>query len=277
MTYWLTGHARRPLLAMHAFFDESEGGGFVCMTGFISDEARWNTFTSDWVALLDKHGLRLVGLHTKDFMSANAPYTAFRNRSWSERAAILREFIQVVRKSVLFGISIGVDTKAFRDVTKPYRAKARKIDDPYDFCFVRILKHLVLSASKRGINEHIALVVDDNEAKSMAYYQHYRQVGQKDKELRNRICSIAFGDDRVILPLQAADMLAWITSQEMRKASPDWINSAFSSILVDENDELAIQYETEYWDEEECRGRLASTYLKVFSDPPASHSSEPHS
>ncbi len=266
MPIYPDGRVRRPTIVMHAFFDESSGKGskgFVCMTGFISDEARWNAFTSDWVALLDRHGLRDVGLHTKDFMAAKiAPYDRFESIGWHGRAELLRQFISIVRRDVLFGISIGVDSEPFKRLCKPFRARIRGADDPYQFCFVRILKRLVLAAEQRGFNRHIALMVDDNEQQSMAYYQHYRRIGQNHPDLRRRICYIAFGDDRVNLPLQAADMLAWITSQEMRKENPDWENSPFSEILLTPDPAVGIRYEQEYWNEEEINTRLAKTYAE---------------
>lgn len=87
---------------MFAYFDESgkfKDSQFICVAGFVSDEAHWNAYAQAWGELLETHNIR--ALHMRELMSFTGQFKGW-DREHAKKA--LAEFIQVIRQNVLIGL-----------------------------------------------------------------------------------------------------------------------------------------------------------------------------
>jgi len=85
------------------FFDDSDSfgsRGFVCLSGYVSDDPGWESFHKEWEALLRRHHLKR--LHTSDFLAGHGEYEEIRETTpYQNRVGIVREFIAVIQKHII--------------------------------------------------------------------------------------------------------------------------------------------------------------------------------
>jgi hypothetical protein len=194
-------------------------------------------------------------------LSASSEYEeAWKNSSYEDRLTIVREFIQVIQRHVLYGVTVGIDAVAFREVF----AEERKKPPPEEFCFYRVMRRAVercLIPAWQGMLP-LSLIFDDSEH-SMRFYSAYRAVRSRNVEVREAVCSITFADDRFIGALHAADLLACATVREQRRGDKAWDeHSPFRGLVQATTPVYGKLYEQEYWDEEEIR-KNRSEILKI--------------
>jgi hypothetical protein len=81
----------------------------------------------------------------------------------------------------------------------------------------------------------------------------FTKLRKKSQNLRDRLGSITFADDRFFQPMQAADLLACITLREQHRTHDAWSNEfgSFGSLLRAPNNFHGIVYLSELWGEEE--------------------------
>lgn len=207
----------------------------------MSDDAGWDSFDREWRILLAKYGIGR--LHTSDFLNGHAEYKGLA----VDRRLAISEFIEIIQKHVLCGISIGVDAASYRFILAGEHKKA----PPEDFCFFRVVRRAAgrcVSRDWEGRGLPLSLVFDDSEAHSMRFYGAYRKLRQRSPALREAVCSISFADDRFYTPLQAADLLACATVREYRKGALAWKENSIFYGLLKKDAAYGLLYEQEYWD-----------------------------
>jgi hypothetical protein len=135
--------SKRLSAALYAYLDESgkfhDGSGYICLCGYLADDARLKRFTRQWSRLLRKYNLPPI--HMATF------FDDCRKRNFTDKEAfkILRQFIDVIRRTRLYGFSVGVDGKHFRHKLK---LAGRPNQDPAIFAIHRILHQITEAASE---------------------------------------------------------------------------------------------------------------------------------
>lgn len=230
---------------MHAFFDESgkfHDNDFVCIAGYIAEDAYWDTFCKEWQSLLKKHGLQAI--HMTDLMALQGQFKCL---GWSEQKKLLvvKDFIDAIRNNILVGFAVGLDAKYYRSMMKETQKKFK----PHVFCFARVIKLLMNRHSAWGWTEPISSIFDDCRQYSMKCYSALCDIKEKHAGVSKLIASITFADDEVFYPLQAADMLAYATRHEQKLGDGAWSEaSIFYDLLREKETNYGILYESEYWD-----------------------------
>src|SRR5260370_5065212 len=110
------------VMSLFGYFDESgklADSDFVCIAGYLSDESRWNVFTEEWAALLTKY--QIPSFHTKVLIRRQEE--AYKRWSAEHVDRVLEEFVSVIRKNVLVGFGVGIDTKHLRSMKSDARQK----------------------------------------------------------------------------------------------------------------------------------------------------------
>jgi hypothetical protein len=230
------------------YFDESadsHDSDFMCMSGYLADDAYFEALTRDWNGLLVKY--KLKSLHLADFMHMTGQYSGLR---WSERKIdkVLKEFIGIIRRHTIAGIGVGLDAKAYRVIAK----SSKKRISPQVFCFERVLKLTINRLAKWNWVQPVCMIFDDSESYSMACYHSYCDVRRIHPEAKDLFAGIAFGNDDTFAPLQAADLLAYATTIEQRRGKAAWTgkNRIFHGLLLDDNPAFGKLYDSEHWDKE---------------------------
>lgn len=211
---------------MHAFFDDSrEGHEFTVFAGFLSDDVRWNAFSPEWVTVMHKHGLK--GLHTSNFLSGGGEYSGL-EMPYEEKLDVLRDLAAVVRKYAVCAFAVGVDNRAYRKALAPVSKKP----NADVFCMERLLARVHMKMEELNHIDVLEVAFDDHYDSAPKFYSSWKTVKQRRKIDPMMMTSIAFCDDRFVMPIQAADMLSCGVIREMRLGEDAWgIDSPFRQII----------------------------------------------
>jgi hypothetical protein len=112
----------RSMRMLQAFFDDADSfkdSGSLCLAGYVSDQYAWTALSQEWASLLGKH--QMAYLHTSDFLSGHPPYAAVTLED-EDRVKIVREFVQVINRHVLFGVSVASTPRHIKS-SRPANAK----------------------------------------------------------------------------------------------------------------------------------------------------------
>jgi len=231
------------------YFDETANAhqDFVAMSGYLADDSNWSALASDWGVLLDQY--QIPFLHVADFVQAKGIYQQL---GWQEPEKnktipdVLDAFIGVICQHTIFGIGIGIDASKFREIL----AAVKKKPKPEVFCFERILGGAVAILDKLQWPEPICLIFDDSEHYAMKAYANYCEVRRRRPEVKQRVAMIGFGNDELVPPLQAADLLAYATQNLQDRGGQDaWLNHPqFSKLLSSSRPGYGKTYLSEFWD-----------------------------
>ena len=243
------GRRRTGVLMIVGYFDETENSraDFVAMSGYLADHSNWDALSTDWDLLLKKH--KIPYLHVKDFLAAKKVYEDLGwNKPPKSTSAldVLGEFIDVICKHTIMGVGIGVDAKKYREILKDVRKK----DKPEVFCFERTIRRVLEASHALQWEEPLAVIFDDCEQYSMKAYANLCEIQRRSPELRTRIGMIGFGNDEIVPPLQAADVLAYATQRLQGIGGQDaWLqHPQFSKLLHLDNPAYGPMYVSEFWD-----------------------------
>ncbi len=261
----LHGYNRRGKvsLVLHAYFDESgkfrdPKSRYICLAGYVADDARWTTFCDEWAGLLHKHHIPYV--HMKNMIALQGEYE---DLGWTHihRDEVLKEFIGVIRRNVTASFGIGLDLTHYRAM--PKESQKRLGGDPFLFCFARLIKRVLETLKQQNVPDPIVMAFDDDKDYAMRCYKVWCEMKNHFPELRERFPAICYADDRIFAPLQGADILAHETNKFMRNCE-DGRNprQMFAELLKSPDPNRAITYITEVWDSEQlvrfaaqCQGR----------------------
>ncbi|HWZ74525.1 MAG TPA: DUF3800 domain-containing protein [Casimicrobiaceae bacterium] len=255
---------------LHAFFDDSRGNDlghdFECLVGYVSDNDGWNNFQAEWYALLRKYNIPF--LHTSDFLSAKTEfYKNYKDKSAEERRSVVREFIGAIRRNVLFGVAAAVDATKYRELVK---ANRRKMTGPSEFLFMRVLKRTV-DAMKNWPEDWPLILIFDDSHESSRFLGLYQALKASREVFANNVEGIMFADDRMVVPVQAADLLACITKREYAKGKDSWSElSPFYDLLRNADNTGPMRFEQELWDS----AALEKSEFEIFRSWPASSSGQ---
>jgi hypothetical protein len=215
-------------LVMHLIIDDSApgDGSHQFLVGLVASDSGWESLAEKWSAGLQ--ALDLPFLHTSDFLSGTGDHRTWNKQSSeTDRIAVIRRFGEIIPHHVMAGIIIGVDAWAFDQI---FLQDKKKISCPM-FAFDRLLSYAIDSMQKAGVDEPISLLVDDS-SHAMKFYGLWRKAREIHSFARKYLCSITFADDKKIVPLQAADLVAAIVLREHQRRDAAWrANSPYKGIL----------------------------------------------
>jgi hypothetical protein len=242
---------------IHAYFDDSatlNQQGFICLCGYVAGDADWDALAKKWVEALARH--QLPSFHTSNFLSARAEYKSTK-LSHDDRLRVVEEFIAIIRNHVPLAIAVAVDSKAYRKV---FSGIAKKFS-PVEFCCYRIIRAIASHAEQLPARILPVSLVFDESQTSLKFHAAMIDVKRNRPEVREIIATLAFGDDRFVQPLQAADLLACFTVRELRKDEGRAWTEAPACNLFERNVGSRPMFTiSEVWDEGQL---LAADFTKI--------------
>ena len=244
---------RRTLdLANYLFLDESgkyKDQDFICLCGDLSSGEKWDQFIGRWKALTEKLNLPAVHMNTlrKDCSARGL-----------NADKVLQDFIDIIRETILVGFAVGLDARYYRGMPPVARAG---IGDPAVACLQRLLRLVRNKFRDIGYSDRISIALDEDETYAMKCYGIMSRLRRADAEMKHLISAISFADDTYILPLQAADILANLTSQWFRermagRATADEMPPFLKRLQVSPEHGFGLEYRSELWDGDELRRHL---------------------
>lgn len=200
------------LAMLTAYFDDSgthDDSNIVIWAGISGNQFQWDAFTQDWYAKLRAPSpgkLPLSRFHMSDCQNARNEF-----EGWSRPATdfLVHELGQIILKKALWGYASAVRRKDWDELITGHPREA--LGDAEGFCVRNVYVKTTDWAKNWTSGKDVAFVFDDRPHRrheNQTIFDMFQRHHRASKEVPDLV-SITFASSHKILPLQAADMLAW--------------------------------------------------------------------
>ena len=195
-------------MTLQAFVDDSRSevdGQNLVLAGSVHNAKTWSRFCNDWQAALDANPA------IEYFRMAEAQNLSGQFRHWTGEArdAKVLTLGKIIRKHDPVSFECWMSQQSFNKIVKPVAPYDLK--SPYFMCFYGAIITPARFYASEKIKTPVDFIFDDQGGLGDFVALWYRHI----KEWQNPAVSALlgnppiFGDDKKVLPLQAADLLAW--------------------------------------------------------------------
>ena len=223
-------------MTVQAYMDESGIKGthpIFVFAGFLGRAERWVQFSSEWSAWLALSP-------AISYLKMNEAVKLVRQfRGWGERERNekLRGCITILKKYPQLAIHVSVNIKDFQQSMAD--AMPDKLRDPYFLAFFGILAGVCYELLDMGVPEAIEVIFDEHSIfrpRVNAWYSWMRDnIGEFHDYALQRVLppSPIFKDDKELVPLQAADVLAWLFRNALsgNRNEFEWMAEELSPVI----------------------------------------------
>jgi len=207
---------RAPLMAILYFYCDESGkyrkNPVITITGIGANEDHLRRFDSEWNVLLRSYGL-LPELHMSrvmDLKQDNGPKMPA-GQTLDQRIDALLPFVDCINDYLEVGLIQGWDVKGYNNLSTEVKGQLGGSSDPFQLAFVRGLLEIADYVGEQG---EISVICDDDEVTAWDTYTHYRAIKKAVPEISIKFAGITFANSAHYKPLQAADMVAFLTRRE---------------------------------------------------------------
>jgi hypothetical protein len=188
-------------MALSAFIDGSGTGDqkFLVLAGFIASPDTWVEFSKEWKAQLEEGTLPYFKMHER----AGRPEIAAWFYRIIERHDIKAAVSCVVHTDELVKVNRGIKYP-------PYIINTEQIENPYYFAFKAIIDVLAQNQQELGITEPVDFIFDEESERERVLqgWELMKKASAPEiAELYGK--TPTYGNDKELMPLQAADLYAW--------------------------------------------------------------------
>jgi len=208
---WLCGVAepqrsKQLIMVMKAFIDDSgkDDPPVYVLAGYIARAEQWVAFSDEWSAALHEAGLTHFKMQDAFTLSGE-----FKDWTPERRDQALVRFASIIRKNVLAGISATVMHDDYKEV---FSGRVTKfLDRAYLFLFSFVQYSAMLWQIHNNFDEPIDFVYDEQLHDSDVLNDKFGDMlSHAPEEFRRRAGNRpVHASDKIVLPLQAADLFAW--------------------------------------------------------------------
>ena len=124
------------------------------------------------------------------------------------RDEIIYRLMFVAKSTTLFSVTIAAEVESYCELQQIMRNIDCYGRSAYAFCFQSALSMMVEELLKRGYKEKVAVVTDKGQHASLVAEMYQRET-LKNFAYFDYLGTLAFEEDEDIVPLQAADLIAW--------------------------------------------------------------------
>ncbi len=195
-------------MAIGLYADESESTGKVfTLAGLMAAPSGWDSFVPKWRQMLCETGPYPVdAFHAADVEAAKAPFDGW---PLEDRQRLVDNAIGLLADTKLCANLFAVSCTF---VLEDFNALSPKIlgnvAQTYELCY-RVLLHKVLAT---WVFNGYDFVFDEKEKVKGRVERHFyasKSILDKDPKYAGKLNDVVFRDDRKVIPLQAADLLAY--------------------------------------------------------------------
>jgi hypothetical protein len=217
---------RKPLAFLQAYIDDSSsdtGDQRLFMAGYLNSAGDWRLFSEAWSEEL-KSEPTIDYLH---MVEANNLRGQFKGWTIGARDLKLAGLVRVIRHFRPISFEFSVSREKYFSLVKP--VSPHVTGNPHFICCFGIVSTLSRYLENSKINIPIDFIFDKQQGVSadiLLFFDYMKK--NIPRKARKNISGIpVFMDDRLVLPLQAADMLAWhVRREHERCVSPDTLPMA---------------------------------------------------
>lgn len=191
------------LVEMYA--DESyseERSSLFCVAGYLFEKTEAKRFNKRWQAMLNSYCL--TEFHMTDCAHHQGEYKKLCKQQCDD---VSREAIEIIKATAAYGFVISVDSEDYAEIMQPLSKDS--ISD-YSFCLLQTLSCIEVWADGTGFSGDVAYTFEAGHRHERDAHKTLENMyGDSASRDRFRISTYAFSPKKKVLPLQAADILAW--------------------------------------------------------------------
>ncbi len=216
-------------MRFEAYCDESTGthereSKFYVVAGYMATDSVWRAFEADWAAALRDEGIG--EFHQTDCDRGYGAFAHLRgSEHGNERERIQRQFLSIIKKHPIFGVSTAVVLNQFhRHSPKLEVLLERQLNKPYMHAFRGTLHTFCDQIRERPGNLRIDFVFDRHPQYGGRSEVLFRSIAALDAsrfKWRNRLGGFSRSSRFDSMPLQAADILSYETFRRLERGGAE--------------------------------------------------------
>lgn len=185
--------------------------------GWIARMPAWGFFEKEWDKVRNIESDRFDCFHMADFVDGRGSKNEFKGWSLPRKEKLLKKLRRVVKKRAAKGFALGVIKKDFDSVV-PNALRSQGFENHYTYAIRRVLGMIADWRKTQNIEdqsiEYIFDWMDKNDPRRSEIERVFQAaegtpIGFQQYGLEKG--GYSFRDKKSVLPLQAADMFAWLT------------------------------------------------------------------
>ncbi len=228
---------------IEAYSDDSGRGQppvFV-YAGWVSTADRWADFANEWDRALTIPP-SVTHFKMKDAAACEGEFARFSKPQRDER---LRLLMDIINSHVDYGVSVSVRQDHYTEVFD--NVLSVTYDSPYQFAATHLMARIVGWERMDLRNSKVKFIFDEMNATEEAEIKHFWDLTRKRGPawVRRRVGRVTVEDDEDVLPLQAADILAWVTRRVFDEISQKNEDLGFAE---DVRQLIKVRHEISYFD-----------------------------
>jgi hypothetical protein len=238
-------------LAIFQTYTDDSGRGdrnVFILAGFVSTIPRWADFSDEWKSALG----RLKYFKAKEAVALRGQFSRV---SPCDHDRLVARLCRIIAKHIIYGVRGYVNVRAWEKVALGKYDRA--LDFPYPFLVNDIICTVMDEQYRRGLPGQVDFIFDAQsrrefqgilEGWNIAQRYHMLRPGETlPAHHRRRMGQPPYMlDDKVTMPLQAADLLAWTS---FRSASDGFAERETPLVDIISNEFSGHPIMTQFWDE----------------------------
>lgn len=195
-------------MQLTGYFDESYTHApaplIYTVGGYVSSVKRWKKFEREWAEALREVDVSFF--HMAKFEARKKEYEGWSNE---KRVRVLRRLHGIIKERVFVGFACSVNLSDYQEVIKTDELRAY-FGNPHVFVTIACMKTIGAWADGQHFREPIAYVFESGSGHDAEVSRLFANaIRDENQRERYRVGSFSIQDKRLILPLQAADILAY--------------------------------------------------------------------
>lgn len=227
---------RRVIVVIQSFLDDSGVKGthpIFTFAGFIGRAEKWAKFSDEWIRWLHSEP-RIGYLKMNEAVKLNGEFRGFTKE---ERNDKLRGCISILKEYPQQAIQISVNVADYESNLAKKTAKSAR--NPYFLAFFGILSGVCYEMADTGVPDQIEIIFDEHsifKPRIDYWYERIRKdIGALHDPVLARVLppNPIFKSDLEFVPLQAADVLAWLFRNAYSgiRNEFEWIAEELSAVI----------------------------------------------
>lgn len=194
----------REIIVLKAFLDDSgthDRSDVIVMGGIIAPEEAWVALEPKWQAELTR-----LGIEKMHMSHCERRWGEFKDFERPERDAMIAVFSDLICETGGRMLASAVSRKIWDGVTAQTKL-GEVFAEPIDFLFNTCMRRALESRPVSSANPEEVVVTFDTREQSLHFWEDL--AASYEKKWPNRLVGYSFGQMAKVLPLQAADMIAY--------------------------------------------------------------------
>lgn len=190
---------------LKAFFDDSgthASSDVIVMGGIIAPEEAWAALEPPWQAEIDRLGIKKMHMS-----HCERRWGEFKDMERPERDAIIATFSDLICETGGRMLASAVSRKVWDDVIAQVPELEIVFGEPIDFLFNTCMRHALESRRATSSAPEEVVVTFDTREQNLHFWEDL--ASNYEKKWPGRLAGYSFGSMERVLPLQAADMIAY--------------------------------------------------------------------